>query len=698
MQPFETNEYYYNKRFHAKTFHNLQPVYFSIPIVAFRVRYLEFRNPDNIIEQTIFKLKKIGYSDKRIADAMCLNPHVVQSVLEYYSASENAEGKISEPTKMQTGYLVYDCYRERFFDEVVPEEEFTSNTDLYLEDRNQYTFKFRESLSDSRYYIVRPLQKLDGYAPAPSTPSQEMMLSVFMQRGARIGSDFYSHAEYLNERKTLQMVCAVYADHSDCSALNVSSVIRSSNIRLRIQFERILEKYPNENSFLSERVKQLKQSIIDGITDVTSEKWEAAHEEAARTVAEKYGTGIRRYSRVFRRACELDVAHAQLKAAQNDPYSDAYMAACGAIKVASHHLLEETFIASFFRYYDDDARMACARLNKSTAGPEVLCGYMRAIGFQVDESNRKFMKGVQFGSLKYGVFQLGGPPEVSVENPRINLWLVANVILGRITKVHPVKKLAEVFPKIIEQLNTTLLWRNDSAHDNSAQKPEFFGVDQADALIEFCGRILRIMLEVEHAGGVALKEQAVEAGPSLNLPIEQDVKEITTQSDEIIAKAKKMARSFYQKDAGFFNSACNYLHAVLRGYLSQIYDEETHGKLFEGFPEDIDEGNALINRILSANDISAQVVGVVKKWKLQPSQAEMTNYTLTAILYLLILFIEKKHPLLFAEIPNFGEIVAKTDEVVHRRGHSESADFASRGEEYEKLYRILLKFAKEYKE
>lgn len=698
MQPYETSEFYFNKKFQPRTFHDLQPIYFSVPVVAFRVRYVEIRNPDNIIEQTIFKLKKISYGVNRIANALCLDPHIIQSVLKYYNASEDADGTTVLPQKMVTGYLLYDCYGERFFDEVIPEEVFGGNTDLYLEERNKYTYKFKESLSASRYYIVRPLQKPDGYSPPPS-PTQEKMLSVLMERDAKISSDFYAHAEYLNEQRMLQLVCTVYVDNGDCSALNVSNAVRANDIRLRIQFEKILEKYKEANSFLAERVNQLKENVVNAITDITSEKWEKVNKETAHAVIEKYGTALRRYDRVFRKVCDLETANTKLKNAQNDFFSEAYMAACNGLKTASHHLLEETLIASFFRYYDDTARKHYGHLNKNNAGRELLWGYLRATGFDADESKKqKFMNGVTVECLNRDVFSQGELPKEGVNNPRINLWLIANVMLGRIQKNHPVIKLAERRPRIVEALGTTLHWRNDAAHDSSDKKPDFFSVDQANELVDFCELVLRTMLGLEHCGGKIADVQNAEADPSLKLPIQQDMKDITTQNDEIVDKIEKTGRAFYRRDATFFESASNFLHAVCRGYLAPLYDKETHRKILESFPEDIAEGNLLINRILSANGISYEVKAVVNKRKLNFRYEEIEKCTSAAILYIFICFIEKKRPLLFANIPDFCMLAEITDEVIARRGHNESADFATHGEEYEKLYRILLKIAKEYKE
>lgn len=61
LQLSSSNDFLFNKSNIPVRYNNLPPVYISIPVIAFRVSYVEHNNPENIIETTIVKLKKIGY-------------------------------------------------------------------------------------------------------------------------------------------------------------------------------------------------------------------------------------------------------------------------------------------------------------------------------------------------------------------------------------------------------------------------------------------------------------------------------------------------------------------------------------------------------------------------------------------------------------------------------------------------------------
>lgn len=698
MRSYETNEFYFNKDFAPKTLNNMRPLYYSIPVVAYRVSYVENRNPENIIEQTIFKLKKIGYSNSRIAYTLCLDPRVVGSVLEYYDANETEEGEQEFPKEKKIGYILYDCYGERFFDGYIPENVFKENTDLYLVERYQHSFTIKKAIAESNEYRVRVLIKSDC-SRAPLTPTTEMMLGVRGAEGRKIDSDFYIHAEYLNERIELNLISAIYADNNDCSAISVSAPLKCNSPRLRMLLEQILAAYPNENVRLAEGIEKMRRNMAEAISDVTSEKWTKAHEDAVNKVSANYGEAIRQFREVFAKAVEVEEANEKLNAAKDDLMSPEYMQACNLVKTTAHHLMEQVLMESFFKHFDSETMLEYGKISKNTAGRELLRAYILDTGFKIEDKQLYyFINGVNVNNLRY-VFNSSSPPQEKRGNPRINLWFVANVMLGRVQKSHPIHKLAVHFPETITSLGTTLRWRNDAAHDS---KPEFFSRDDAQALMAFCERVLRIMLGIEYTRNAdTVKNQAATAkAPSMQSLIKHCMRNISTQNDEILDKTEKLCSAFFMRDSTYYLSVSNYLHAICRGYLERLYDETTRTEIVNDFPENRDEGKLLINKILQINDIKYTVISVVgkEKLKVKNNNSNLEYDTLTAILYLLISFIDKKRPLMFKNIPHFKELVAVTDEATRNRGHSEGADFEADGEQLEKKFNELLKFAEEYKE
>ena len=132
-----SNEFLYRQK-HFNTFQNSRPIYFAIPVVAYKVNYIEHTNPENIIEITIFKLKKLGYSSKRIAQTLCLDERLVNSVLEYYQSISTQDDEtmpiVREESK--TAYVFYDCLNEQYINRYMEVKDFLRYNDLYIYNQN----------------------------------------------------------------------------------------------------------------------------------------------------------------------------------------------------------------------------------------------------------------------------------------------------------------------------------------------------------------------------------------------------------------------------------------------------------------------------------------------------------------------------------------------------------------------------------
>ena len=695
LQLSSSNDYLFNKSNIPVRYNNLPPVYISIPIIAFRVSYVEHNNPENIIETTIVKLKKIGYSKEKIAKKLCLDEHLVYDVLEYYG-DEISAGEKTFSQNNKTAYVFYDCYNRKYLDWYMDENDYKTNTDLYITDRQRYSFKFKSSISDSFEYFVRILQNPDVPVSVGMSPSQEEILRIFQsqKKYRAISSSYYSNAEYLNESRLLQMVCTCYLDPFDCSDFTVSNPIFKDQARnLWFDIKEILKNYYDENLPISRDLQNIKERLVLTTAEIDSND---IYSPIREFLNKKYGSGIKYYGEVYSKLVQFERSFSELNnaVAQKGTVADC-QTELGRYQVNAHTLLEQAFIASFGKYFDMGIPFKVGEISKNNSSPELLRAYILKLGFECDdETIYGFLKGVTITDLK----RIFSSPDKKAR-VRINLWVVANIICGAYDSSLPICTLGYKTPHLIQALQKTLSMRNPAKHGSS--QIELLSIDECREIYNYCHRIIEILFQLKDLLPEIEQYDFVrqEISPQVKVLVNEQLKKVLTDNNEIFTKAKIMCEAFYGKQAASFYSDCeNYLKAFYFSYLDKLFDDETRFNILRNLPDDRDLLRNSINRILSYNGIHYDVRSVIKREKLLIDFNEDEKITLTGIMYLLVLFVQEKNPALFKKINKFEELLAVTDQVVELRGHSEEADFSKDEEKCRKLLDQLLSFINENKE
>lgn len=689
LQLFSSNEYLFNKNNKPLRYNNIPPVYISIPVIAFRVSYIEHNNPENIIETTIVKLKKIGYSKERIAKTLCMDEHLVNDVLAYYGDGGTLENKpLSQKNK--TAYVFYDCYNHKYFDWYMDEDEYKENTNLYITDRQRYSFKFKSSISDSFEYFVRILQNPDETVDVGMVPKQEEILRIFksQKRHQVISSSYYSNAEYLNESRVLQMVCTCYLDARDCTDFTVANPIYEGQSKtLWYSIKELLNIYSEDNQPICKDLQNIKERLI-----LTTDEMNASdvHKAICEFLVKKYGNAIKYHDDVYKKLIQLERSYAELKGiVKQKGTAVECQTELARFQVDSHSLLEEVFYISFKSLYDDEMMFKIGVISKNNSSPELLRAYILKLGFECDdEIIYDFLKGVTIPALKAIFSQSNG----SISK-KINTMFMANVICGAYKPTLPICTLGYKTPKLIQALQKTLAMRNPAKHGSSQIK--LLSVSECDEIYRYCHRIAEIMLNLNDLCPEIESYDFIkhEVSPQVQILVNEQLKNVSSNNSDLYDRAKTMCEAFYEKQASSFYGDCsNYLHSLYFTYLDKLFDDETRFELLKNIPDDKELMKSYLNRILTYNGVKYSVKSVINKNKLFIDFNNDEKITLTGAMYLTILFIQDKDPALFKKIKDFDGLLEVTDQVVSKRGHSELADFSNNEEECRELLEKLLTF------
>lgn len=695
LQLFSSNEYLFNKKNKPLKYNDIQPVYISIPVIAFRVSYIEHNNPENIIETTIVKLKKLGYSKERIAKTLCMDEHLVNDVLAYYGDGGTLDNKpLSQKNK--TAYVFYDCYNHKYFDWYMDEDEYKENTDLYITDRQRYSFKFKSAISDSFEYFVRILQNPDETVDVGMVPKQEEILRIFQsqKRHQVISSSYYSNAEYLNESRALQMVCTCYLDARDCTDFTVANPIYEGQAKtLWYSIKELLNNYSEDNQPICNDLQNIKERLIL-TTDELSVK--EINNPIVDFLFKKYGKSLTYYDSIFKKLISLERSYKELKDAvsQNGVIANC-QAELARFQNDSYSLMEEVFSVSFQSIYDDEKmfelQKSIGRFSRNNAPKELLKAYLGAIGFNRDDSSiDAFLNGVNTGELNR-IFER----RFDKIPQKTNLWFMANVILGLNYKDSQLAicTLGYKMPNLIQALQKTLAMRNTAKHGSSQIK--LLSTSECDDIYLYCHRVMTIMLNLNDLCPEIESYDFIkhEISPQVQILVNEELKKVSTNNSELYDKAKTMCKSFYEKqESSFFGDCSNYLHSLYFTYLDKLFDDETRMELLKNVPDDKELMRDYINQILSYNGIRYSIKSVINKKKLFIDFNDDKKITLTGAMYLTILLIQDKDPALFKKIKDFDVLLEVTDRVVSMRGHSELADFSNNEEECKELLIKLLTF------
>ena len=693
-----SNEFLYRQK-HFNTFQNSRPIYFAIPVVAYKVNYIEHTNPENIIEITIFKLKKLGYSSKRIAQTLCLDERLVNSVLEYYQSISTQDDEtmpiVREESK--TAYVFYDCLSEQYINRYMEVKDFLRYNDLYIYNQNPYSVRVKQKLSDSRDMFVHVLNSSDfNFGKYSRIEPKEDDIAYILGTGKKIkiNNEHYVNVEYLNERKNLYLICDLYLDPINGAEISVAHPIYGDKSQaIKTGLLQILAKEPQSH----EKLRQSIDSLLDE-GRVSRTYYSETRKEIEKKVLFKYSKDILQYEDLKEKLVSFENDYELYVQAVSQKASNEVIEELTQFQTSAHHLLEHIFKISFLKYEQEDVIMG-KKLIKQNYPKEKIRALISMCGFEGEnEEVEDFIRKVDTGALKK-IFSL----DTDRVNKNIGLWFVVNLIYASYDPNNPIIELAEKAPNLIQSLQKTLLMRNTAAHKNK-DKIIVLSSREVKTLYDYCVKIAEIMLKLKVNVGEYKESDTDEAiaqqntlDSQANLFALERIRNFKSKDEEFLDAAKTLCRSYYLERDKFYFDASNYLVTLYRLLLRPIYDDSLLAEVLKDLVDDVDANLAYINdMLLAGNGIKYHITSVVNLKKLKWGVND--HASLTALMYLYILFVQKQDPLQFKNLDFLPQLFAITDRIVEERGHEKIVHFEKEKNKIVEILKTLLNLGEQVKE
>ena len=136
---------------------------------------------------------------------------------------------------------------------------------------------------------------------------------------------------------------------------------------------------------------------------------------------------------------------------------------------------------------------------------------------------------------------------------------------------------------------------------------------------------------------------------------------------------------------------------LYRLLLRPIYDDSLLAEVLKDLVDDVDANLAYINdMLLAGNGIKYHITSVVNLKKLKWGVND--HASLTALMYLYILFVQKQDPLQFKNLDFLPQLFAITDRIVEERGHEKIVHFEKEKNKIVEILKTLLNLGEQVKE
>lgn len=731
--PNETNRYLFDKSTKSNGVPYHGETYIAIPVRAYRVKYVEYETSNNIIESTIIKLKNLGWKEKKISKKLCLESVLVKSILENYRNNESDVELDGERTnvKPKTGYIFYNYYTGSFFEHYMDDETFKNNNVMLLVSEGQEKIVLRKSIDETKKYTIYKLHN-GGIVKEAQRPNQETIANIMYQSDKRykIGSSHYLNAECIDDGVDLDMIFRCYLPMEDCNFVLEDPIFGSFSKKVWHQINAILKNNQYTNRHLIDRLKRIEKEAAESITENDSD---AINRDVGLHVRRMYGDDIVKREKLYRKLVNFERTHFEYERAyENRMQQSDYQIQLNNYLKQSHELLECVFKDAYYKYCDQvDMKIILDGMSQ-ISNRDFLKGIIEELGFALSSQVDKFLKKVTKASLRI-IFDSEKEQDAEANfdkkdltrgnkkksnskdntankedgnkdkqgksdkkkskkdiDERVNSWLMANIICGHYNKKLPICELPESIPDVISLLQNTLGLRNKATHTDNVVT--LSNHSECAHLYSICQTVLSKLLDIElHESELNIN---IVAEKQIELKVENELNKYSTKDHPLRESIKMVGMAYNTKSGDFYSHCSNMLAKIFMLYFEQMQDDDIE-PILQKLPEETDNVQAYINKILEWNEIDCQLTCTVKKEKIL--QYHNPEYmTLAAIMFADIMLIREAG--LFDSVPNFVELLKLSDEVIELRGHSNMAEFENNGAKEQELYNKLLKIYKEYKE
>lgn len=676
MQLYEFNKVLYNeKNSNVRTWKKIKPVRFAIPVKIYKVNVIKMENSGNIFTETIVKLHKLGKKPDEIADIMCIDKRMVQSVLEQVGDLLNSDG-IAEPKKNEEEqYIVYDCYNGCFFDSYINSDDINDQLETENLEIDYKTGKisFVKAFGDSRRITAYMLKSKNALHIPDENGIREYVESK--KRNVYDRSTVYQY-ENLYDTYSAFLICTYFVPDGASSERLVRNPIYGETFVSNVKelLLRTLEKEKEDNQKLKELVDEMEKEIAGYSEDVMCERESDANRFIS-SVIRRYGKAEKsKYEPLISRLAELEAAYYPFSSPDIEQNEEKKQEASDKLAVAAGELIECLFaLLAFISARDDNVRNTAKGYDRksyqfilkntfSDESDEVICG---------------FAKRVRTDSVK-GVISDAGSID-KLWKKHIDSLIMASVLLTHGTDNSPLDRLANKVPNFLELIPKIKEERGGGKH--GGEDPNIYSAETAKKIFTFAMRTACSLLGIEaeeNAEHIAAEAETAD----VDSLVTKYLNDYTVTDERLKVKVRRMVRAYIKKDSQFFSECYNCMQDIFIALMYPYLSQDALDSILGMVPGTLDEQRDMMNGILRSRGIRDEIrtpANVEKAIALD----DFSNANISIVMQVCIVLADRE-PALLEQLRNcFGGIFSFTEDVKEKRGHNNTADFSDKAKEKE---------------
>lgn len=539
--------------------------YLLLPVKAIKVKISGRFQPISILEQTVLRLKNLDMDKDVIAEKLCLDAEIVDTIIDAYKEKNIIKnGKVSDKELEQykqsitddilnsgyteapdaVGYVFYSYVTSSLIKNVfMYEEEFNRRKRFVILDElcDSNHMEFKKSISDSIKYSATIVKTKEPSKFSMEKISEIDLYNVFSDSFENIkidnllqNEDIYMQLKYrISDDFDILVETPITNNNSSFAFFDEEDNIDENNadINFTSQINKALEFNGNEN--LRDIVKKSIQKK-ESSTAKISESMKTFRNNAREQVLNEYSKNITEVQGLLERLISFQTAYNCLNGSINNEHE---------FYVTMYELLEMMLFTTFSVNYSGELNLEKLKFI------DVLADSM---GLHNEEYNNKLFRFVSKSKLNALVLNKDSIYEKGKDTFDIRVTLAACIMNATDNKKHPIRILCERMPELVEYILILKEESRDLISHGDGDKAGKFNVDN---LYNGIRRIMKCLFP-EYC--IHKKEEIVEKTEKINIVLNEVEKKVEKQLEglsidhEIKDKLGEMYEAFYKHSPQFY--------------------------------------------------------------------------------------------------------------------------------------------------
>lgn len=325
--------------------------YLLLPVKAIKVQFSGRKQLISILEQTVLKLKNLGFGKVEIAEKLCLDVNVIETILDKYKMQGVIkDGKVATsfiddinkgqaPSDDLIGYIFYSYITSSLIKNVfISENEYQRRKKVTVQQYDSNHIKFKRSVGDSNVCsaaIVKPpfneivpmkeIQQLDVLNAFPWDKNIKVenifpTEDIYMQLKCRVND----RMDILVESPIYDPTTSVLYGKEDNTRENIADDLLTKQVEIAMGYA--------NNSNLAERIKNIKLSKESSSAKI-SEVMKNLKKKSKAEVLLEYSNKLAEMPSLLERLVSVQMAFNCIKNSKDGEY-DFYIAAYQLLEMA----------------------------------------------------------------------------------------------------------------------------------------------------------------------------------------------------------------------------------------------------------------------------------------------------------------------------------------------------------------------------